>query len=154
MHMTTTTTYLIDARDKPGLFIAIARALAGGAQVSFEGDLSCCGLQRLADASAEETVALRRNTLWPREDFVVLPLETDTLKPILAEVLPEGRLVKAIIHVQISKLGRLAFGAYDNFHRDCTVAFDPSLIPLLDALQAKGVIRSYAPLQVESAGAP
>lgn len=40
-------------------------------------------------------------------------------------------------------LGRLAFGACDNLHRDCTVAFDPLLVPLLDALRAKGIIRSY-----------
>jgi hypothetical protein len=137
-------TYLIDARDKPGLFIAVARALAGGAEVSFEGELSCCDFKRLPKSSSEETVVLRRNTRSPRQDFVVLPLELDTLKSIVDEVLPGGRIVRQIIHVQISKLGYLAFGAYDNFHRDCTVAFDPLLVPRLDALCATGVIRSYS----------
>jgi hypothetical protein len=142
--VTASTTYLIDARDKPGLLIAVARALAGGAHISFEGDLSCCALQRLPNASVDETEHLRRNTLSPLQDFVVLPLEPDTLKSILDEVLPDARLLKQIIHVQIVKLGRLAFGAYDNFHRDCTVALDPLLVPLLDALRTSGVVRSYA----------
>src|ERR1700733_4252254 len=40
-------------------------------------DLSVTALAHLAGASADETEILERSTLWPRQDFVVLPLETD-----------------------------------------------------------------------------
>src|SRR5438094_4041514 len=94
--------YWLVARDKPGLLVAVMRALAGDAHISFEGDLSRCrGLFAMPGASTEETDALRRQTLYPVQEFVVLPLEPETVRPILAEVLPEGRVVLDIIHVQI-----------------------------------------------------
>jgi hypothetical protein len=136
--------YWLVARDKPGLLIAVMRALVGGAHISFEGDLSRCrGLLTLPGASTEETEDLRRQTLYPVQEFVVLPLEPETVRPILAEVLPEGRVVRDIIHVQIERAGRLAFGAYDNFHRDCLVCWPAVPQELLEQLRVNGVLRSW-----------
>ena len=135
--------YWIVAHDKPGLLIAMMRALAGNASISFEGDLSRCAFPRDLAQAHDETEALVRNTAIPRQDFIVIPLEPQTVQPILDVVLPEGRFMKDIIHIQIEKNGRLEFGSYDNFHRDCIVAFHGVSTELLEQLQQSGVIRSW-----------
>jgi hypothetical protein len=50
-----------------------------------------------------------------------------------------------IIHTQIEKDGRLAFGAYDNFHADCVWVGDAVPRSLLERLKESGVVRSFAP---------
>jgi hypothetical protein len=72
-----TDAHLYKIRDKRRFLIAAMRELAGTACISFEGDLSATAVAHLAGASADETEILKRNTLWPKQDFVVLPLETD-----------------------------------------------------------------------------
>jgi len=135
--------YRLVARDKPGLLVAMMKALASGAYISFEGDLSQCRLAEISGASLNERESLKRNTLFPRQEFVVLPLEHDTIGPICEEVLPEGRIAHNICHVQIEKNGSLAFGAYDNFHPECIGV--SGLVPrgLLEQLQSNGVLRSF-----------
>jgi hypothetical protein len=88
--------YSLDVRDKPGLLAAIMQAFAGDAQISFEGDLSRCRLRAIPGASDAETPVLCRNTVSPRQDFVVLPLETETARPILDAVVPEGGIVNRV----------------------------------------------------------
>ena len=66
------------ARDKPGLLIAMIRELAGNAHVSFEGDLSRCVFPPDLGPDSKETATLKRQTLVPKLDFVVLPLEPPT----------------------------------------------------------------------------
>ena len=134
------------ARDKPGLLTAMMRALAGDAQVSFEGDLSRCVFPSELVAANDETAILTRQTMRPRQDFVVLRLESRTVQPILDSVLPDGRLMKDIVHVQIQKGGRLQFGSYDNFDPDCIVTYDGISAEQLNALQESGVIRSWQPV--------
>jgi hypothetical protein len=58
---------------------------------------------------------LKRQTVWPRQDFVILSLEHDTIDPILEIVLPEARYKEDITHIQIEKHGELQFGCYDQF---------------------------------------
>jgi hypothetical protein len=134
--------YWLNARDKPALFVAIARALVGNAYISFEGDLSSCTLDQIRGASALESEKLKRNTVSPVQDFVIVPLEADTIAPILANVLPSGRIVHQIEHIQILKDGDRQFGAYDNFHPECVVCGDAVPFRLLDHLLAIGVLRS------------
>jgi hypothetical protein len=74
---------------------------------------------------------------------VVLPLEQDTVQPILDVVLPDRRFMDDIVHIQIEKKGRLEFGAYDNFHSECIVCFLGVSTDLLDKLRTNGVIRSW-----------
>ena len=135
--------YWIVARDKPGLLIAMMRALAGGSHISFEGDLSRCTFPAVLAPTRDETPALVRHTSHPRQDFIVFPLEHQTVRPILDAVLPNGRFMKDIIHIQIEKNGRLEFGSYDNFHPECIVAFHGVSTNLLSRLPESGVIRSW-----------
>jgi hypothetical protein len=141
--ITVETKYHMVARDKPGLLIAMMRALCGTAHISFEGDLSKCRLAEIAGATDQETSVLKRNTLWPRQDFMVVPLEADTIRPIMDRVLPQGRIVHDVDHVQIEKNGKLEFGAYDNFHPECIGAGAAVLETLLQELTSRGVLRSY-----------
>lgn len=145
MSQTPAESYWLVARDKPGLLIAMMRALAGDARVSFEGDLSRCAFPPPLQTSGEETPSLRRATLYPKEDFVVLALSPGSIRPILDVVLPNRRYLDDIIHIQIEKGGRLQFGCYDQFHHECIVGLAPGVSPdLLDKLQASGVLRSWS----------
>ena len=78
-----------------------------------EGNLSGTSLFDVAGASSDETQVLKRNTLWPKQDFVVLPLEAEMVGPIMAAV--GGTVPRGIIHIQVQKDGRLELGLYDNF---------------------------------------
>ena len=104
---------LYKVRDKRRFLAAALAELAGVAQVSFEGDLSSTSLFDVAGASSDETQVLKRNTLWPKQDFVVLPLEAEMVGPIMAAV--GGTVPRGIIHIQVQKDGRLELGLYDNF---------------------------------------
>src|ERR1700733_8998446 len=117
---------LYKVRDKRRFLAAALAELAGDAQVSFEGDLSSTSLSDLAGASSDETQVLKRNTLWPKQDFVVLPLEAEMVRPIMAAV--GGTVPRGLIHVQVQKEGRLQLGLYDNFAPKC-MFFGPSLTP-------------------------
>jgi hypothetical protein len=144
--------YWLVARDKPGLLIAMMRRLASDAHISFEGDLRCCSFPPSLSPSGEETLVLRRQTAYPKQDFVVLPLTPESVRPILDVILPDNRYLDDIIHIQIEKAGELQFGSYDQFHYECIVGSPPGVTPeLLNQLQSSGVIRSWS---VPHEGAP
>jgi hypothetical protein len=132
--------FWLDPRDKPALLIILMKALAGDAHIAFEGDLSDLDFSQIADATA----SLHRESP-ESETMVVLPLEIDTIKPILDQVLPEGRIVKKIVAIQIEKSGQVEFMAGDNFHRECVSVGPAVKQSLLQELVARGIIRSYEP---------
>jgi hypothetical protein len=137
--------YWLVARDKPGLLIAMMQHLAGEAHVSFEGGLRHCSFPAGLKPSGEETPALQRQTVSPVLGFVVLPLTTQSVRPIVDVILPDNRYLDDIIHIQIEKAGRLQFGSYDQFHRECIVGVPPGVTPeLLDRLRSSGVVRSWS----------
>ena len=131
------------ARDKPGLLTHMMRFLAGDARVSFEGDLSRCEFPPTVTRSMEEDSILTRQTIWPQQDFVILSLEPETVRPILDAVLPENRYKDDIIHIQIEKHRQLQFGSYDQFHHACIVAFGGVPTKFLDELVEKGALKSW-----------
>jgi hypothetical protein len=94
------------ARDKAGLLIAMMKELVGNAHISFEVNLSRCEFPPQLDCSDRETEILRRQTMLPMQDFVVLPLESETIQPFLNTVLPGSRFMKDIIHVPDRKKRR------------------------------------------------
>jgi hypothetical protein len=115
-----------------------------GGRMSLEGDLSRCAFPNAIVIGREEVGILKRNTLWPRQDFVVLRLEPDTIPRIVKEVRAAG-LRRAVIHVQIEHAGVLQLGAYDNFHPECVVT-GPGVSPkLLAELKLTGVLWDYWP---------
>jgi hypothetical protein len=125
--------------------------LAGDAHISFEGDLSDVVFPEELGGSSEETEVLKRNTLAPRQDFIVLPLKPDTVEPILKVVLRDYRFQNRIVHIQIEREGRLEFGAYDNFDPDGVVCFCGVPDALLDRLMTNGVLASYmTPAELEA----
>jgi hypothetical protein len=128
-------------RDKRRLLLALMEEFAGDAHISFEGDLSALPLSSIPGASREETGILKRNTLWPKQDFIVLPLESATSKTIVSAV--GGTFPNAIIHIQIEKGGTIQFAAYDNFHPQCIV-FGPEAKPaMLEFLVSESIMRPY-----------
>ena len=55
--------------------------LVGDAHISLEGDLRGLGVMDIPGASDLETATLKRNTVRPKQDFVVVPLEATTPRP-------------------------------------------------------------------------
>jgi hypothetical protein len=138
-------THWLKVRDKPGFLRRLMEAFAGG-RMSLEGDLSRCVFP--ADmVTYDEMGVLRRNTLVPRQDFVILRLDKDTLAPIFRQIMAVG-LVRAIVHVQIEHAGVLQLGAYDNFHPECVVTGPGVSVELLAELQSRGILRAYQAAEV------
>jgi hypothetical protein len=129
--------------DKLGFLRRLMDALAGDGRMSLEGDLSRCNFADDVVLSREEVGVLKRNTLYPRQDFVVLRLEPDTVAAIFKQVMTAG-LSRAIIHVQIERAGVLQLGAYDNFHPQSVVTGQGVSAMLLSELMSEGVVRSFA----------
>lgn len=129
-------------RDKRRLLLAMMEQLAGDAHISFEGDLSALHLSSIPGASPEETGALKRNTQWPKQDFIALPLEKSTIRTIISAI--GGTVPGGIIHVQIEKGGALQFAAYDNFHPKCIVFNSAVEKAILESMVSEGIVRPYA----------
>jgi hypothetical protein len=123
---------------KNRLLLAVMKHLAGNAEISFEGDLSSLGLHVLLGASTKETEILRRNTSWPRQGYVVVPLTPDTIQPIFRAI--GGTIPQGIIHIQIAKEGKLEFGAYDRFHPDTLTFGEVFSKDFLDDLVSQGIL--------------
>jgi hypothetical protein len=137
----------LNVRDRPAFLRRMMDELAGQARMSLEGDLARCKFADDVVLACEEMGIFRRNTLWPRQDFVVLRLEPETTAPLLKQILAAG-LSRAIIHVQIERAGVLQLGAYDNF-QDVITGPGVTAAPLA-ALRSTGVVRDFA---VAEAGA-
>lgn len=65
------------------------------------------------------TAALKRATEWPKQDFIVLPLEPALIPEILGAL--GGTVSHRILHVQIERHGVREFAAYDRFDPSCVV---------------------------------
>lgn len=128
-------------RDKSRFLIALMTELAGSAHISFEGDLSKLSIQSLPGASADETPTLKRNTIWPRQDFVVLPLEPDDIQKIIKAF--GGTLPNTIRHIQIEKSGKRLVGIYDNFHPECIYLSPEIPEEFIQSEMLKGVITPW-----------
>jgi hypothetical protein len=125
--------------DKRRLLSAMMEELAGEAHISIEGDLSAMSLSSISGASKEETIALSRNTRWPKQDFIVLPLEPTTIKSILVAM--GGTVPNSVVHVQIEKNDLIEFAAYDNFHPQCLL-FGAAVAPAaIESLLTKSIMR-------------
>jgi hypothetical protein len=102
-------------RDKTRFLTAVMTELAGSAHISFEGDLSALKLYALPGASDEKSAVLKRNTTWPRQGFVVVPLEPSTESATIASI--GGIIPGSILYVQIEKMADLNLGATTGFIR-------------------------------------
>ena len=116
--------------------------LAGNTQMSVEGDLSKCKFTADVIVTGDETPLFKRNTVAPKQDFLVLRLTPETVGPILKEIMAAG-LNQAITHVQIERDGTLELGAYDNFHHGCVVTGPGVSRALLEELKSTEVLRDF-----------
>ena len=137
-------------RDKRRLLLAMMEELAGDAHISFEGDLRALPIFSTPGASQEETVNLKRNTLWPQEDFIVLPLEPSMSKAIISAV--GGTIPKTIIHIQIEKNSLIQFAAYDRFHPECIVFGTAVTEAVRESLVSQGIMRPHVKKRPRSRG--
>jgi hypothetical protein len=137
--MTEAVTHLLNVRDRPCFLHRLMVEFTGGV-MSLEGDLSKCKFADDLVVAHEEVGLLKRNTLWPRQDFVVVRLEPATIAAIFKQVMTAG-LSRSIIHVQIEHAGVLQLGAYDNFQ--CVVAGPGVSGVLLAELKSTSVLRDF-----------
>jgi hypothetical protein len=132
-----------EVKNKTPLLLAVMEALAGNARISFEGDLHGFRLANIPGATDRETTLLRRNTLRPIQDFVVLPLEPTMVGTVLPAI--GGNVPRRILHIQIEKDDALQFSAYDNFHPGC-ILFGPAVSrDLLQSFVSQGILSSCVP---------
>jgi hypothetical protein len=141
-----TTFRSLQVRDCPGILWAFYREYDGSALASFEGDLSELHLNELSGCSFDETNSLKRQTLEPLMDFVVVSIHSqnvNTLKKLFAkqDVLGTNG---SIIHTQIEVGGEPLFIACDNFHDDCTVVSTSVSEAFLKQLKERGILRGYS----------
>jgi hypothetical protein len=59
-------------------------------------------------------------------DFFVLPVTDEIMLTLKRLLSGPGVFTDNLIHVQLEQNGVLVLGAYDNFHRDCVVAYPPT----------------------------
>jgi hypothetical protein len=128
-------------QDKRLLLLAMMEELAGDAHISFEGDFQGLRLLSMPGASQDETAALKQNTRWPKQDYVILALEPSMGKSIISAI--GGTVPNAIIHIQIEKNGQLQFGAYDNFHPECIFFGMGVKQAVLETLVSQIIMRPY-----------
>jgi hypothetical protein len=128
-------------QDKRLLLLAMMEELAGDAHISFEGDFQGLRLLSMPGASQDETAALKQNTRWPKQDYVILALEPSMAKSIIFAI--GGTVPNAIIHIQIEKNGQLQFGAYDNFHPECIFFGMGVKQAVLETLVSQIIMRPY-----------
>jgi hypothetical protein len=140
--MDSTISHRVDVRDKPGFLHRLMVELAGNALISLEGDLSSFRFPEGNLVAPGTTDALKRATLVPELDFVVLRLASEFIPTIFEQVMKAG-LKDKIIHVQIERDGVLELSAYDNIAPKCVVTGPGVSSSLLEDLKKRGVIRNF-----------
>ena len=137
--------YRLDARHRPRLWAAMMHARAAeNTNISFEGMLSTTGLAQMERVGHEESDVLKRSTLQPKWDFRILPLTPQNVSAIVKAITSKIAFGnRGIIHVQIEGNAKMAFAAYDNFDRECVVAYPAVSSASLDELTMTGVLRNY-----------
>lgn len=133
--------YVWKIRDKRKFIVAAMTELAGNAHLSLEGDLHDMPILNLAGVSGVETSILKRNTLWPLQDFVVLPLEPDLIKTIVAGI--GGTVPRRILHIQIAKNGNLELGLYDNFDPNTSFFGSGLTTKFFSQLESEGILMRW-----------
>ena len=110
----------LNVRKKLEFLHQLMLELAGNSRISLEGHLRECRCPSDLIVAYDETAVLKRNTIAPKLDFVVLRLTPETVETALKAIKAAG-LKGAIVHVQIERDGVLELGAYDHFYPGCVV---------------------------------
>ena len=140
--------FWIDPRDKGAFLVAVMRQLSGDdASMALEmnaEDMAAFDFELIPDLL--DGLIPPFTCLWgPAAKAVVLPLTSDTIRPILDQLLPEGRFVHRVGAIQIQKAGELQLLVGDNFHRECVSSGPAIPEEFLQDLAHRGIIRSFKP---------
>jgi hypothetical protein len=120
--------------------------LAGHAsRMSLEGKLEVFSILSFPGATREEAGILKRNTIFPKQDFVIVPLEPLTAPAILRAI--GGRVPRRVRHIQIERAGILEFGAYDSFDPECLFLGPAITSQFLASLVEQGILQPAAKAQ-------
>jgi hypothetical protein len=125
-------------RHKNRLLLAVMIELAGDAQIAFEGDLRGLHFDELPVISREASGVLKRQTIWPKQDFVVVALQTESVPAVMKAL--GGSIPRSVIHIQIAKSERLEFSACDNFHPHAMFFGEALSDAFLDAMKEKEIL--------------
>lgn len=132
------------------LLDAVTERYCPGGLVSLEGDLSRCDFSAIRSHRKEETDVLKRQTISPVQDFVVMPLERDTIEIVKRKVFRRVGIRRYVDHIQMEKAGRLVFAAYDQFVAGCVWIEARFGEDSLRKLVHEGVISRFEVAQEES----
>ena len=114
-----------------------------GADLSFEGDLSACSFERIEGKRTEPLEPFVRNTIFPKQDFVILPITPESTAVLRTEILPRVGLRQRVAHVLIGQDNELLFWAYDWFDKDCVGMVDSVPTELLQKLKEASALADY-----------
>ena len=138
----------LDVQDPLALLHDLLPILAGSAHVAFEGEHGALPLPAGLASSREGNGVLKRIAhANPDPDFLLVPLEPDTVERVLAfvdSIFADASRAERVWHITVAQHGVLQLGAYDNFHEDCVVAGPSIVTARLERLKAGGVLRGYA----------
>lgn len=138
----------VEPVDNGMLLAAMMELFAGAAAyIAFEGDLSDCNLRNISGASDKPQGYLKRQSLLPSIDFVVLPLDAYTITPILEAVIPHDIVSTDILHISITCAGELEFSSQDQFGAGCIWCGPSVSRELLEAMHKRGIIHSFEQLK-------
>jgi len=130
--------FWINVREKPAFLVAMMRELAGSdSQIMFEGNLSKCNFSNIEQLPITGEIHVCDSA----SENIVLPLTKNNIKPILKQVLPEGRVVHKINHIQIQKRNEIQLMVGDNFHNECISVGSMVSLEFLSILKKNGIIR-------------
>ena len=139
--------YWLEPRDPSRLLAAVLREFAGpSGALSLEGRLHELPLWAFENATEQPTPPLARHTSEPLLDFLIVPLTPQNVNVAMRTTARPAAVGHAspIVHVQVATGPRIVFGAYDNFHPDCTFS-DGLLEAALTRLQHEAIIWRFAP---------
>jgi len=136
----------LQVRDCQGTLWAFYRRYEGAGLASFEGNLTGLALDELSGSSHSETPALRRQTVQPELDFVVVPISSENIASLKWRLSLRGVLGAegVVVHTQLEVGGEAVLIACDNFHDECTVASLSVPEAFLSELKSEGVLRGYS----------
>lgn len=135
--------YQVQVLKKVPFLCTIVDEFCNNALISFEGDLQQVDFGNFPSAIFEPTDVLNRNTLQPIQDFVILPLENNTVEEIKRRVIEQIGIKNRILHLQIARQGELVFGAYDNFAKECVWVTDQVSVAKLKTLKEEKILEYF-----------
>jgi hypothetical protein len=111
--------YFLDVKRAVPFIETILDKFCGNSAISLEGDLSKVDFSDFAGVSKIETITLKRQTIWPTQDFVVLPLTFENVTK-LKKLLQRIGIRNRVLHIQVESDGQIVLGSYDQFGKNET----------------------------------